>query len=177
MDEEVIDDDDNLASIRGKNCLTLAHRDTKIKNELVKYDQRIPESLVREIKPESYEKLKKENKSARRFEHILTKCYQDIKESDFEIKFDGFGGYGLFYVGMQKLLCGKTKKYIIPELCALVHRVPKALEVFYQTCFGVCFDKFMLPNENYARPCSFRQSFVRPQLPVHYRRTEELQVC
>ena len=87
MDEEVIDDDDYLASIRGKNCLVLAHCDTKITNELVKYDQIIPESLVWEIKPESYKKLKKESKSARRFEHILTKCYQDIKESDFEIKF------------------------------------------------------------------------------------------
>ena len=61
----MIDDDDYLASIRGKNCLILAHCETKITNELVKYDQRIPESLVREIKPESYEKLKKENKSAR----------------------------------------------------------------------------------------------------------------
>ena len=117
-----------IASLRGKNCLILAHCDANVSNRMVKYGEREPISLARDLSFESYQELLTKHKIARTYEQILSKCYQEVKDSSFSIQFDSFNGYGLFYEGKHKICFKADKNYQIPEMRALLQRVPKLLE-------------------------------------------------
>ena len=117
-----------IASLKGKNCLILAHCDAYVSNRMVKYGGREPISLARDLGYESYQELLTKHKIARTYEQILSNCYQEVKDSSFSIKFDSFNGYGLYYEGKHKLRSNDKRNYRIPELRALIQRVPKFLE-------------------------------------------------
>ena len=122
------EDSQYIASVKGKNCLILAHCDAYVSKRMVKYGEREPVSLVRHLNFESFQQLLTQHKNAQKYEQILSNCYQEVKDSFYSIKFDTFNGYGLFYEGKHKLCYNSKKKFRIPELRALIQRVPSFLE-------------------------------------------------
>ena len=93
---------------RKHKSVVLAQCDSQITFEVVCREGRDIECMVDRLPHEEYKNLIENDTLNTRFDCLLTLCYSQCKEANFDINFDSFGGYGLFYEGDAVFKPGKN---------------------------------------------------------------------